>query len=133
MRTNLHKKFKTNIDLETKGIWFEVDSGVSFLITRFGGFNSPSVKKQMAKYHKPHAKQIELGALSPEKEREIMIQIFVEACIKDWKGVTTEDGQEIPFSISECVKLFCELPDMADVLIGQASDYNNYREELGNS
>lgn len=133
MKTNLHKRFKTNETLEKDGIWFEIDSGVSFLITRFGGFNSPTIKKQMAKYYKPFAKQIELGTLSQEKEKEVMNKVFVESCVKDWKGVCADDGSEIAFNIEKCVELFCELPDMADVLIGHAADYNNFREDLGNS
>ena len=132
MKTNLDHLYKTNSEMEKEGNWFELAEGVALKITRFGGFNSANIKKALAKYYKPYARQIEMGTLAPELEKSIMNKVFVESCVKDWKGIEIE-GEQVPFSIEKCVDLFNSLPDMADTLITYASDYKNFKEEVGNS
>jgi hypothetical protein len=131
MKSNLDKLFKTSQTHEDGGVWFQVSPEVQFLVKRFGGFNAPKVKSALAKYFKPYAKQIELGTLSQDKEQEIMFKVFVESCVTDWQGIEI-DGQLKPFNTEDCLKLFTQLPDMAQLIIQYASDFNNYREELGN-
>ena len=130
MKSNLDKLFKTNEKMEQEGILFEVAEGVRFRIKRFDGTN-PVVKSLMAKYYKPHAKTIENGGLSDEKQNEILIRVFVEACMIDWEGVEI-DGEEKDFEPETAIKLLQGLPVMASNLIAQASDFKNFREDLGN-
>ena len=132
MKTNLDKFYKNDSSLEGGGIWFDVGGGVEFLIKRFGGFNSQQVKLELAKHYKPYSKQIELGTLSTEKEREITIKVFVNACVLDWKGIEA-DGKALPFTKDNCIELLKGLPELAETLVAQASDSKNYREDLGNS
>lgn len=132
MKTNLDKFFKNSKDLESQGIWMDISEGVGFLVKRFGGYNSEPIKKAMAKYYKPYAKQIEMGTLSQEKSAEIMFRVFVEACVINWQGIEI-DGEKKPFSVDDCVKLFCQLPELGDAVVQYSSDSKSYREELGNS
>ena len=132
MKTNLDSLFKTNETIEQEGIWFEVATGVAFLIKRFGGYNSPKIKAALTKYYKPYARQIENGTMDQAKEKEIMVKVFVESCVLDWKGIEI-DGVATPFSTAECVKLLVALPEMSDLLIQYATDYKNYKDDLGNS
>jgi hypothetical protein len=131
MKTNLDGLFKTDESIEKQGVWYELAPGVAFLIKRFGGYNSPTIKSALAKYYKPYAKQIENGTLDQSKEKEIMNKVFVEACIVDWKGIVI-NGENAQFSVDACVKLMGSLPEMADILIAHASDFKNYKEDLGN-
>lgn len=132
MQSNLDKLFKNDKNSESGGIWMEVSEEIKFLVKRFGGFNSQPVKMALAKYYKPYARQVETGTLSADKEREIQNRVFVESCMLDWKGVQI-DGQEVPFSKEEAVKLLNSLPELADTLVNYANDPKNYREDLGNS
>ena len=132
MKTNLDKLFKNDESLEKSGIWFQISDSTGFLIKRFGGFNSQAVKLELAKHYKPFARQIETGSMDEKKEKEIMLKVFVNACVLDWKGIEI-DGKEVAYSKEECVKLLVGLPELADALVSYASDSKNYREELGNS
>lgn len=132
MKTNLDVIFKTDKDIEKDGIWYEVAPGVAFLIKRFGGFNSPPIKAALAKYYKPYSRQIENGTLDQAKEKEIMTKVFSHSCILGWKGIEI-DGELVEFSQEACVNLLLALPDMSEILLQYASDFKNYREDLGNS
>lgn len=138
MKSNLDTLFKTDKNLEKDGIWFEISTGVRFLLKRFGGANDPALKPLFATHYKPYARQIELGTLSADKEREIMTTIFIKASLVKWEGVEF-DGATADCTFENAQKLFKELPDLVDLLSQLASDSKNYkeavaaREELGNS
>jgi hypothetical protein len=138
MKTNLDKLFKTNPKSEKTGVWFDISDETGFLILPFR-LTNPNVKSIMATYFKPYARQIELGTLDPEKEREISIKIFVHSCLKDWRGIEI-DGKETPFSKEIAVKFLMELPELFTTLSEYASDFKNFKDEdegdvteLGNS
>lgn len=136
MKTNLHAKFATNESFETEGIWVELGEGAAIRVKRYGGQNAQALMQANAKWRKPFAKEIELKTLSPEKNKEISVRVFVDTCVADWRGIKTEkDGQleEIVFSKENAYSLFKELPDLMDVLLIHAADANNYRDELVNS
>jgi len=131
MKTNLDKLFKTDEKMEKEGILFEIADGVRFKIKRFDGSN-PTVKALMAKYYKPYAKTIEMGGMSEEKQNEILIRVFVESSMIDWEGIEI-DGELKEFNPELAVKLLTSLPVMTNNLIAHASDFKNFREDLGNS
>lgn len=132
MKTNLDKLFKNDKSLEESGIWLKLSEETGFLVRRFGGYNSQKVKSALAKHYKPYARLVENGTLDPIKEKEIMIKVFVESCLIDWKGVEI-DGVETPFSMEIAVKFFTALPELSETIVNYASDSKNYREDLGNS
>jgi regulator of PEP synthase PpsR (kinase-PPPase family) len=132
MKTNLDSMFKTSISLEENGTWFMISDKTGFLLKRIGGANASKMKSSFAKYYKPYAKQFENGTIDPLKEKEIMAKVFVESCLVDWKGIEI-DGKETPFSKEVAVDFFKSLPDLMDTLSAQATDLNNYKEDLGNS
>ena len=122
------------------GVWLDFPGDVSFRVLRAGGTN-----KAYARVHatvtKPYARQIQRNTLSPEKQREILVEIFVRAVIKDWRGVKSKTGAEIPFSMDAARALFTKLPDLFDELTVLAQDMATFanaqleeaQETLGNS
>jgi hypothetical protein len=130
MKTNLDKLFKTNEKMEQEGIFFEISDGVRFRIKRFDG-SSAAVKSLMAKYYKPYAKTIEMGGMSDDKQNEILIRVFVESCMIDWQGIEI-NGEEKDFEPELAIKLLTSLPVMTNNLVAYASDFKNFREDLGN-
>jgi len=131
MKTNLDKLFKNDTKLETEGIWMNISDDVGFLVKRFGGFNEHSVKAALARHYKPYARQVENGTLEQSKEKEIMITVFVKACLKGWKGVEI-DGVATEYTPEVGVKFLTGLPELADTLVNYATDAKNYREDVGN-
>lgn len=131
MKTSLDKHFKTDSDLEKNGVWFDISEDIGFLIRPFKGTN-PRVKAAMAAHYKPLARQIELGTIDPDKEREIQVKLFTEICLVDWKGVEM-DGQSVECNKENAMALFKELPDLFDTLWKHSGDFKNYKEDVGNS
>ena len=132
MKTNLDKFFKTDEKLATDGVEFAIDDKTSFMVRHFNEQN-PRVKAAMATYYKPHSRQIELGTLPQAKGTEINHRIFIEVCLVSWTGVEDESGQEIPYTKENALALFKRLPPLFDALWKHANDFQNYREDLGNS
>ncbi len=133
MKSNLDKYFKTNSEEEKNGKWFHIadDDGPGFLIRAFKA-NNPKVKGALATHLKPFARQIELGTLELEKSQEINMKLFIGSCLADWKDVQI-DGEDAPCNPENAMKLFKSLPELFDTLWKHANDFNNYKEDLGNS
>ena len=138
MKTNLDHLFKTNSTMEEEGNWFNLSDDIGFRMRRFNDTN-PNVRKALATYFKPYARQIEMGTMDPAKEREIMVKLFVNSSMIDWRGVEI-DGKATPFSKEVAVKFLLGLPDLFQSLMAYAQDFKNFqaedegsKEELGNS
>lgn len=129
--SNLDSLFKTSDDLEKNGVWFELDSKTGFLLRPFRQSN-PRIKAAMAKYYKPYARQIDNDTLDLEKQREINMNLFMDVCLVDWRGIEI-DGEEKPFDRESALTLFKRLPELFDNLWKHAQDFKNYKEDLGNS
>jgi hypothetical protein len=127
MKSNLDKFFKTDKGLEKSGVWLTISDEVGFLVKPFRPEN-PAMKQAMATHFKPVARQMELGTLDVEKEREIMVKLFVQVSLVDWKGVEIE-GKITPFSKDVAVPFLTGLPDLYKTLMEHAQDFRNYQEE----
>lgn len=140
MKSNLDKYFKADNEVVKTGVWMNISDDVGFLVKPFDRSN-PSVKTAFAVHFKPHARQIELGTLDDKKELEIMVKLFVSACLVDWKGIEI-DGKETPFSKEIAIKFLTGLPKLFHTLMDYAEDFKNFKEvdedegeieEVGNS
>lgn len=131
MKTNLDKLYKTNPQLEQKGINMEIAPGVIFVVSRYSA-KSTALKEAMEKETRPYLRQIQNKSLPEEKAMEINIRAFVHGCVHDWKGVEI-NGEFPPFSKEACIDLFLEMPDLAQKLQDEATNMRNYLEDLGNS
>lgn len=129
MKTNLDGLFKTDATIEKDGIWFDVSETTGFRMRRFNDRN-PKVKAALAKHHKPYARQIELGSLAADKERDIFTKLFVDSCLMDWKGVEI-DGEMKDFDRNLAIKFFTALPELQQTLFDYAKDFANFKEEYG--
>jgi len=116
MKTNLDVLYKPNTTNEVEGVWFETVAGAKFKVKRFGGMNTPELKKQLAKHYKPYAKLIERGLMPEDKERKIYTKVFVETALLDWQGIIVDD-KEVPFSKEAAIDLLCHLPELGEIAI----------------
>jgi len=129
--SNLDKFFKVDDKCAQDGVDFVVDDKTRFRVRHFSTQN-PRVKSATAKYFKPYARQIELGTLDPKKAEEITMNLFIEVSLVSWEGVEI-DGTPVECTHDNALTLFKRLPQLFDVLWKHSNDFNNYKEELGNS
>ncbi len=131
MKTNLDGMFKTDIELEKNGVWFMLNEKTGFLVRAFKAHN-PRVKSAMAIHYKPYARQIEMGTLDISKQHEINVKLFLDVCLVDWKGIEI-DGKDAACTKEVAAQFFISLPELFDTLWKYANDFNNYKEDVGNS
>lgn len=128
MAKDLRALYHTSKEAELEGNWFELDEETGFKVKRLGGRNHAKYLQLIAKEHKKYIGQ----DISEDKEKEILVRIFCQGCLTDWKGVVL-DGKELKYNEENAVKLFTELPELYDMVVQFASNIDNYREQLGNS
>ena len=113
-----YDKFRTDPNLEAKGIWMDYGQDFRILLARAGGANSRYVKlfEQRAK---PIRRALLNGQVSKEQGDEMLLGIFSETVILSWE-IKTEDGKW---------KKGLEDPDTGEILKPEPA---NYRKVLGN-
>ena len=131
MKTNLDE-FKTNPLFEKEGVQCDMGNGRVFTIRRVTASN-PRMKAAMARFYKPYARLIEMDALPPEKLQEINVQLFLEVCLAGWSGILDGEGKEIPYSREVAAEILKSAPDLFDTLWKFANNFENYRDDVGNS
>jgi hypothetical protein len=130
---------KTDSKKEMEGVEYIFPDGAKVILKRFGGSNQVLCSQMMAKYHKPYARQLELGSLDPKTANGLMAKVLVESCMIGWSGFTEiqigAEGSvdvEVPFTKEKAIKVFSEAPEECTKLLNFATDHNNYRVDLGN-
>lgn len=121
--------YQSDRDLESKdGIWAEFPGGREILVLRAGGSNH-KFGRVFQKLTRPYQRQLRRGNLDPEISNQIMRDAYLEAVIIDWRGWTTEDGDEIPYSKGAMFAVLAKAPAILEALIDVASDAANFSEE----
>lgn len=146
MRTNLDSEFKTDIDIEKKGAWLEINEKVKILVKRNGGANSAKIAEYTAKQYAPfiekikelNGKQGEGELIDYETEIRLRAELLADQLVLDWAGIDVEEnGQKGPlaYNRSNCIELFTTYPDLAERVLNWSYVRRNFqeREELGNS
>lgn len=121
--------FKTNAELEKRGIRFDLGSAGKFDLARAGGANTAFAKRFEA-LTKPHRRAIQTGTLDEEVASGILAQVYAEQVVRGWEGVTDENGNELAFTTENCIKLLKDLPDLFSTLRQCAEDASAYRDAV---
>lgn len=132
MKTNLDSKFKTNLNDEIEGKWFEVSEDTSFKLKRLGVGVSKRHQIEYQEFFKPYAAQFANNTIDPETELDLSMKAFAHTIISDWKGVIVDD-EEVEFDKDLAYDILKEMPDLFDILLSKATKRENYIDSLGNS
>jgi len=124
-----YKSFKTSSQKETTGIYFDLGDDGKFLLARSGGANDKFEKAFMTAM-KPHKSAVKTETLSSTMANKILAGVYADSVILGWEGVTGEDGQSLPYSRDNCVKLLTDLPDLFAELRKHSSDMGNFKDEM---
>ncbi len=122
---------------EAEGFWHPITDDIKFLLARAGGQNSVFSKALEAKI-RPHRRQIDNEDMDTALANTIMVEVFATTVIKDWVGVTDDEGKDLPCNKKNIIHILTELPDLFNELRDVATKHANFRahsteEDLGNS
>jgi len=95
LKTNLLKQYKTDKDKTEQGVWVDFENGISIRIRRLSSQASINARREA---EKTIVSSLRNGKLSDEQNEEIAVHQLARGVIADWKGVTGDDGTEIPYS-----------------------------------
>lgn len=118
----LYSTFKTDTNLEVQGIWLEyglvdgdMNRPIRIKVSRAGGSNTRFARLLEAKT-KPHRRSIQTETLDPKLAEQMFKEVYAESIILDWVNVQDEEGNDLPFSRDNVIKVLSDLPDLwADV------------------
>lgn len=119
----------TNEDLEASiGVWIKFQGGVRLRCLRAGGSNRKYARALQAAI-RPHKRQVDRGTLDDEVSNDILRDVYAKHVVKDWEGVKTTDGQEVPYAPSACVEFFRAVPELFNELVTVASEMSTFAED----
>lgn len=106
--------WRSDAELERRGVWVELGGGVAFLVTRMGGQNLQALA-DLARLP-----QIPDDA-SPEERFKADANALASVFVKDWRGM------DRPFSKADCYAELEALPDLVQHLKGVITDRATFR------
>lgn len=113
---SLYDAYETDPQLEVDGVpvnYGKNSKGQDMLIkvARAGGRNSAHQKRANAIY-KPVRRQLQNETIDEDLLMSLTRKLYAETVVKGWEGLEDKQGNALPFSVENCIKLFEELPDI---------------------
>ena len=125
---SIYNLFDVNEDLETKGFILEMvegDAKIEFVIARAGGANK-KFSKRVQQLLKPHQQAWDRGTLDENMTEKIFNRALAEHVVLGWTGITDRDGEELEYSVENCMKLLTDLPDLKEIIFDEAKKVSNF-------
>lgn len=132
--TGLYSQFTTDTKLEREGILLEYGTArngqpITIRIARAGGANAQYLKRMEALV-KPYRRQIQTETIDGKVVEKLIRQVYAETVVLGWENVEDRDGNPLPYSRDNCLKLFDDLPDLFLDIQEQAQRAALFRAEL---
>lgn len=120
-------KLKTNLDLESEGVWVELGEGARIKVARM---NNPRHSAALRRITKPYRRQIEAGTLNEDISYRLIGEALAEGILLDWEGLT-DNGEEIKYSPKTAKDLLTnpQLRDFRGQVEAAATDAEQFRLE----
>lgn len=128
----LYKQFATDTNIEKAGIDLQYgtpEEPIIITIARAGGANT-AYNRVLERVTKPYRRQIQTNTMEHKMMQKLLMEVYAEAVVLKWDGVTDKEGNEIPFSKENCVNLFIDLPDLFADVKEQAESASIFRTEV---
>lgn len=128
----IEKAYGTDQKKVLDGVWKDIAliPGMRVKIAKAG--NTEASKLVRALY-KPYSRMLAAGQELPrEKEDEINNIVLSKTILKDWEGVPSTDGSEIPFSYENAMTLLGNknLAALKEEIMQHADDFAAYKLEF---
>lgn len=135
---SMYSQFKTNPDIETKGVVIDYGWG-RITIARAGGANT-KYKRVLAAKAKPYRRAIQTETMDEKRELEVMAETFAETVVLNWEayvdgkfkvGIEIEGSDKLlPVNAKNITDTLLKLPDLFLDLAEQASKVSLFLEEI---
>ena len=134
---NLYEMFETVPTLETDGVWIAYspdEDAAAFKLARAGGENR-KYEQLIAKRLMPFRRLLEAQKDDPDPKTlthvdDIMLGVWIETCLKDWKNVKDkETGEDLPFNKDNALKLFKWVPELGRDLREKSKEITTFRRK----
>ena len=126
--TSIFELYGTDKELEKNGVWIEYPGGEMFKVARIGT-NESAYGKLLRQKTKHLRRKIETDTLDVDVLSKIMMDVFVQTSLLDWKNVNGSDGKAIDFNRENALELMRRLPDLFDDLHTQAQALSTFQKE----
>jgi hypothetical protein len=131
---SLYKQFKSDENLEKSGILLEYGFNsaglpITIRIARAGGGNT-AYSKRMEHKVKPYRRQIQTETIDTQVVEKLLREVYAETVVLGWENVEDGDGNPMAHSVSNCIKLFEDLPDLFKDIQEQSQRSALFRADL---
>jgi hypothetical protein len=127
----LYDMYETDPKVENDGV--VLDYGLNkkgepmeLRVRRAGGANS-AFAKVFEQKSKPYRRLIQADKLDRETGDRIMRETYAETIVIGWKGVQDRDGNDLPFTKENVIKVFTDLPAFFRDVVQQAQNEALFR------
>lgn len=125
-KQSIFARFKTNRTSEEAGTWVDLGGGLKVKIRRFSAKKSLEVRENLEKPHRMRGGKTNIPA---DVLEEITNKHVATGILVAWEGVFDTDGSEIAFSTDAAMKLLTELPELTKVIVLEAIDFDNFKDD----
>ncbi len=131
---SLYKQFETDVSVEQKGVLLEYGNNskgqpIRIRIARAGGSNTAYLKLLEARC-KPYRRVIQNESIERPMLEGILRGVYAETVVIGWENVEDREGNELPFSKENALKLFNDLPDLYADIVEQSTKTALFRKDL---
>lgn len=121
--------FKMDPQSEKDGIWLDYSPTLAVKIRRASRTNK-RYRRVLEKHMRPVRKLVDAKQLSDDQGDQILLEIYAESIIIDWKGFTDDDGKEMKPTFANIVSVMTKLPDLFDNIREAASGMELFKAHL---
>lgn len=127
---SLYDQYATDAKKEAEGVEVTFppneDGSVPTFILAATSKSNQKYAKALDAATKPYRRNMD--AMKPETAEALYRDVFVKTVLKGWRNVQDRDGNDIPYSNENAVKLFTDLPRLYDDLNSRAGSIDLFRE-----
>lgn len=134
MAKGLYQTFKTDSAVEKEGIVLAYGPNskglpIEIRVARAGGSNT-KFKRILELKTRPYKRQIAADSMPDEVDARIMAEVYAEAVILGWENVESAEGNPLPFSKENCIKLLSDLPELFRDIRDQTTKFSLFKESI---
>lgn len=131
MSKGIYELFTTDPDLERDGIALEYGEA-TIVIARAGGANKKFMSL-MERKMRPYRAAVNSGTMDESVAEKLLAEAYAEAIVLAWDGVRGLEGEEIPYSKENVIKVLLDLPDLFRDIQEQSQRIANFLKDAAES
>lgn len=125
MARSLYDLFETDTSLETRGIGMRFGDAV-FFVKRAGGANM-DFDRVFEEKTRSMSSRLQMASLSNEQSSALLKEVYAEAVVIGWEGVTDREGQPLEFTKENFVRIMTDLPTLWLAIRTEAANHENFK------